>query len=166
MSFTPDPPRRRGAGPRAIGRLAAPLLRPAAQRHGFATAELLACWPAIAGPRIAGCAVPERLVGRFGQAVLTLRVTPARALDVEYARPALLARLAAALGPGTIGAIRIVQGPVPPPQTDRAPPALLQKPDGLGAALTRLATARAAVADGHAAGRCLSEGQVFRRGVP
>ncbi|MDX2263673.1 MAG: DciA family protein [Hyphomicrobiales bacterium] len=106
----------RGGSPRRVGEFVPAVSRPAFERYGFASAEIIANWAQYAGADIAACAAPERLKwprNEEGGATLILRVDGARALDVQYKTEQLLQRLNAAFGYRAITAVRLVQAPAP-----------------------------------------------------
>ncbi len=93
--------------------------------HGFAQADILSQWNAIAGDRLAGLCKPERIkwprAGEQRGGTMILQATQGRALDVQYAIPALKERVNQFFGYEAITAIKVVQGhdlsktvPVPP----------------------------------------------------
>ena len=91
---------RAAATARPIGAFSAQALDPAARARGFATAALLADWPAIVGAELAQFTMPDRVVwprhrdddgetvrhqGRREEgAVLVLRVDGPRAIEVQH----------------------------------------------------------------------------------
>ncbi len=118
---------------KAVGSYVPGLTRKAFEKFGFATAQLVTDWADVAGRDMARYTLPERLrwpraglggdgedsgAGR-GAATLTLRVDPARALDIEYKRAQLMERINVYFGYRAVAEIRIVQGAV----EDRRQPA-------------------------------------------
>jgi hypothetical protein len=84
-------------------------------------AELLAKWPAIAGPALAVYATPAKLTkvaqaqgftSKNASSLLVLKVEPAKALDVQYAVPQLIERINQAFGFKAVSELRILQAPV------------------------------------------------------
>jgi hypothetical protein len=110
----------------ALGEAVARVIGPLTARRGFARAELVAAWPAIAGPLFAGCTLPERIVwprhagGEAEPGILFLRVDGPRAVLVQHEIPQIVERVNAFLGYAAIGGVRIVQGPV---RSAESPPA-------------------------------------------
>lgn len=95
------------------------ITRAAFARHGFAHAEILNQWPAIAGDKLARCASPLKVRWPRQQpgsqktgGTLVIRVEPAMALDLHYEAPRLIERVNCYFGYAAIAAIRIVQGRV------------------------------------------------------
>lgn len=82
------------------------------KRHGFANAEVLTEWPRVVGERLAEATVPEKLT-RDG--TLTIKVTPAFALELQHLEPQVLDRIATYFGHQAVKRLRLVQGHVPPP---------------------------------------------------
>lgn len=133
--------RKRGAGPAAIGSLAAAVARPAFERHGFATAAIVTDWPAIAGPDFAAFTAPERLIWprRFSDpsaeapptqmkhrragATLVLRVDGPRALEIQHAAPQIVERVNVYFGYAAVAGLRIIQAPVRKPASPAPAPA-------------------------------------------
>ena len=106
-----------------LAELVGKILDPVTAKRGFATADLIAAWPDIVGPRHAECTRPEKIVwprgvAREGQpALLVLRVDGPRAVLVQHEAGQIAERVNAFLGYGAIGQIRIVQAPLKPKLT-------------------------------------------------
>jgi len=114
-------------GPKAVGSFIAKLAKRSFERYGFATAAILTDWKAIVGPDLAAYTQPERLrwprlpepagdtddtrIPRGG-ATLHLRVTSARALDVQYASAQILERINSYFGYRAVTQLRILQAPL------------------------------------------------------
>jgi len=120
---TPSP--RKGAIP--IGQLVGEVIAPVTARRGFATADLVAAWPEIAGPLHAPCTMPEKIAWPRHDSeddppagVLFLKVDGPRAVLVQHDLPQIIERLNAFFGYRAIGQVRIVQGPVAAPSTPGA----------------------------------------------
>ncbi len=118
------------------------LTKMALQKHGFAQADLLSNWDAVAG-EVGSFAVPDRIkwprpVGneRIQGGTLVLKVNPGRALDVHYHIPQLMERINQFLGYGAIGAIKVLQAshvvvrPKNVPRVSPAPSAAVQEQVG------------------------------------
>jgi hypothetical protein len=118
--------KRRGLIP--LSGLVAQVLSPVTVKRGFASADLLAAWPEIAGPIFADCTAPEKIVWprRAGKdaddatGVLVLRVDGPKAIYVQHEVNQFLERVNAFLGYAAIGRIRIMQGPVAAKPAGRA----------------------------------------------
>jgi len=125
-----DPAKRRGRGFARAGGLISPQMRTAAARRGFLEAKLRALWSEIAGAEFAGVSSPQKLSTARGPAggLLRLSVDGAHAPQIQMMLPQLIERINAALGPGTVGRIQLVQGggtraPVTPPAPAAPAPA-------------------------------------------
>ena len=149
---------------RAVGSFVPELTKKAFQKYGFSTAALLTDWAVIVGAELARHTRPERLnwpqrtedfaadadngtTTRRAGAKLTLRVEPARVLDVQYQAHLIKDRINAYFGYAAISDVRFIQAPVVPARTcPQARPARAEKsaraaqvPAGnLAAALARL----------------------------
>ena len=111
----------------------AAITRPAFQRHGFASEQLAAQWPAIVGAGSAAQAKPERInwprtseqqKQKLG-GTLVLRAPAAFALDIHYEIPRLIERINQFLGYGAISTIKVVKEadlPVPKPERRKPSP--------------------------------------------
>ena len=106
------PANRRGRGFARAGGLISPQMRTAAARRGFLEAKLRALWDEIAGAEFAGVSMPQKLTTARGPAggLLRLSVDGAHAPQLQMMLPQLVERINAALGPGTVGRIQLVQG--------------------------------------------------------
>ena len=124
---------RRFGGFRAAGALIGPQTSTAAARRGYADARLKALWRDIAGPEIAAVAAPVKLTPTRGPAggLLTLGVKGANGPQVQMLLPLIRERVNAALGPGTVGRVRITQatGFAEPPAVFERAPAAAPAPD-------------------------------------
>lgn len=145
---------RRGAGPRPLGVLLAPLLRPAFSKRAPAIAQLAADWPAIVGPHLAAQTTPRRLAA----GTLTLACAGTVALELQHSGPALIERINTHLGRDAIKRLRFAQNLLPPlaralPAGDPAIAAAVEaRLDGLPASELRSALAALGRAI-HAAGQ-------------
>ena len=112
-----------------VGSFLPQITKKAFAKYGFSTTTLLTDWTAIVGAELAQWTRPERLnwprrpndateipQETFGQsgATLTLRVEPARALDVQYETQHLRDRINGFFGYQAISKIRILQAPIDP----------------------------------------------------
>ena len=109
----------------------AAIMRPAFQRHGFASEQLVAQWPAIVGEGPSAQAKPERIKwpmaaktqGQKQGGTLVLRAPAAYALDIHYDTPRLIERINQFLGYGAITAIKVLQdSSLPLPKQQKAKP--------------------------------------------
>ena len=108
--------------PRAISRSLAKVTRPVLEKRGRDFAALVAAWPEIAGPRLAGDSALDRLARPRGggPAALHLRVTPGLAVEVQHLSPQLIERINAFLGHQAVDRLVLAQRPVGPPPGPRA----------------------------------------------
>ncbi len=102
------------------------------ENYGFSTAQLIADWPAIVGPDLAECTIPEKLkwpkgapeyldvdeqASGFKQqskgATLILRVDGPRSLEVQFGEAQIKERINGYFGYKAVTEIRIIQAPVP-----------------------------------------------------
>ena len=112
---------------RAVGSFVPELTKKAFQKYGFSTAALLTDWAGIVGSELARHTCPERLNwpkraedpgdepgagARRAGAKLTLRVEPARILDVQYQAHQIKDRINAYFGYAAIADVRFLQAPV------------------------------------------------------
>jgi hypothetical protein len=151
-------PRNRKA--KRVGEFVPNVMRPAFEKFGFPAAAILTEWSAIAGADLAAFTAPEKLKwprrdqaqddgGPQKGATLLLRVSGARALEVDHMRPRIIERINASFGYRAVSEIRIIQGPIPektvkkPPRVDTTAcndPLLADIPDSpLKRALSRMA---------------------------
>ncbi len=135
---------RRGFGPRPLGALLAPLLRPAFAKRAPAIAQLAADWPAVVGPRLAEMTTPRRLAA----GTLTLACAGPVALELQHTAPALIERINTHLGRKAIERLRFAHNLLPPLACAAAPAAdptiaaaVEQRLDGLPASALRDALA-------------------------
>jgi hypothetical protein len=138
---------RRAYGPRELGALIPALTRPAFRRRSPATAQVLADWPAIVGPRLAQDTLPRRLSG----GTLTIACSGPMALELQHLAAALTERINTHLGQRAVERLRFVQEVLPrpaapPPRLPAVPPPEIPGlPEGpLREALQRLGQAVAA----------------------
>ncbi|HEV2188288.1 MAG TPA: DciA family protein [Stellaceae bacterium] len=108
----------RRPGFRAAGASLSRLVAPIVARHGGGVlARLKADWAAIVGPELAVATWPEAL-GRGG--VLKLRVTSAKALEIQHRAPLLAERINLFFGREAVTRLALVQGPLPLPDATAA----------------------------------------------
>lgn len=118
------PPTARFVAVKAVGSFVPTLTRKAFEKFGFSTAALITEWERIVGAELAAYTTPDKLKWpripdtafedeseRRG-ATLTLRVDPARALDVEYRSRQILERINSYFGYRAIETVRLVQAPL------------------------------------------------------
>ncbi len=144
--------------PLAVQSCLEPLIAPAIKERGFAEARILTHWAEIVGPALAEHSRPMAIRGAAGGVrTLQVMVHPAFAMQLHYAHPVILERIATYVGFRAVGQVQMIQrafGPakettaprtLPPllPAKPRAPEAApMEEPtDPLEAALAGLAKA-------------------------
>jgi len=136
------------------------------ERFGPSAGDLRSRWGEIVGEALASRTEPVKLVkARQGSATLELKVAGPVAALVQHQAPLILDRLNLYLGPGTVGRLRIVQGPVKPaaPVVRRGSARRIRPP--LDAADERaLAESLEAAPDGPLKGALLRLGREVLRG--
>jgi len=95
------------------------MTKAAFSRYGFAYADLLIQWPAIAGKEIAAISEPERIRWpRQGEdkrgGTLILKAAPGRALDLQHQVARIAERINGFYGYAAIVQIKVVQSPLKP----------------------------------------------------
>jgi hypothetical protein len=91
------------------------------EKFGRGPDDLKARWREIVGEALAGRSEPVKLVkSRTGASTLELKVAGPVAALVQHQAPLILDRLNLYLGPGAVGRLRIVQGPLSRPATAAA----------------------------------------------
>ena len=121
--------------PRA-GKALTPLIKKLDAQFGRSASALEPLWIEIVGERLARITSPKNIIkGRAGQpGILELRVVSAVALLVQHQSEEILAKVNLFLGEGTVGKLRIAQGPVKPPVKAIERPKRAPKPPPLSAA--------------------------------
>lgn len=114
---------------RSLADIAADVFRPLAEKHGFATAQIMIRWAELAGSDLAYATKPLRvkwpptreLQGNLQEtapqhrgATLFVVCESARALDLQFAAPAIMERVNLLYGWQAITRLAIRQGPVEP----------------------------------------------------
>ena len=110
-----DDKRRHVYGPRSIGALMPPLVRPAFRKRAPGTAELVADWEAIIGPALAAVTVPRKLFS----GTLSIACAGPVAMELQHLSDQVMARINGHLGRVAVTRLRFIQD---------APPALPAKP--------------------------------------
>lgn len=114
------------------------LTRAAFQRYGFAYGEIVARWPEIVGPALAGFCRPERIKWPRGAGenarklggTLVIGAAPGRALDLQYEVPRIIERVNAFYGHGALAAVKVVAAAdLAAPPTRTSEPAKISIPD-------------------------------------
>lgn len=121
---TRPPPR----PPPPAGRQLAGLMRDLDARFGKGPGALIARWREVVGPDIARRTEPVKLTKGRGEApgTLEIRVAGAAAAIIQHQGQEILERVNLFLGAGSVGKLRIVQGPLR--QTGEARPTVRRTP--------------------------------------
>lgn len=145
----------------AVGSFVGGVIEPLCAKRGFATADLIAAWADVVGPRYARSTQPDKLIwpraagaegaNRPRGATLVIRVDAGMAIYLQHETAVLIERINGFLGFGAVTTLKIVQAPVAPPVPDRkksapSPAAVVKasaavadiESDGLRDALERL----------------------------
>ncbi|CAH2600133.1 conserved protein of unknown function [Rhodovastum atsumiense] len=104
-------------GPRPIGALVPALLKPSFRRRAPATAQLVADWEMIIGPRLAAETMPRKLTA---SGTLTIACTGPVAMELQHLSETVKERINGHLGKVAVTQLRFVQDP--PPAARPAPP--------------------------------------------
>jgi hypothetical protein len=118
-------PQRFVYGPRGLGSLLPRVTRPAYRKHNPASAQILADWEIIVGPKVAAMTVPRRL----DRGVLTIACAGPAAMDLHYMGIEVIKRINTHLGGQPVHSLKFTQAGMPrkPPQTlPRPPEAILE----------------------------------------
>lgn len=107
-------------GPRALGALMPGVMRAAFRKRAAATAQLIADWEAIIGPRLAAETIPRRLAA----GTLTLGCAGPLALELQHLAPALIARINGQLGREVVQRLKFVHETRQPPVRPSVPSAV------------------------------------------
>ncbi len=132
-------------GPRPIGSLLPIVTRQTYRRHNPASAQIIADWEVIVGPRVAAMTTPRRL----DRGVLTIACAGPAAMDMHYMGIEVINRINTHLGGQPVHSLKFTQAgmsrksnpvPRPPPEATReAQAAVADLPDSeLKAALAAL----------------------------
>jgi len=117
----------RRPGFRAAGASLPRIVGPIVARHGGGIlTRLKSEWTTIIGPELALATWPESLA-RDG--MLKLRVTPAKALEVQHRTPLVIERVNLFFGREAVTRLALVQGPLPLVAPAPHPPAPMLRPD-------------------------------------
>jgi len=149
-------------GPRPLGALLPRVTRPAFKRNNPASAQILADWEAIVGPKVAAMTMPRRL----DRGVLTIACAGPTAMDLHYVGIELINRINTHLGGQPVHSLKFTQAgmprkshdavPKPPEAVREADEAVAGLPDGdLKSALAALG--RVVIGRGKVAKRRTSE---------
>ena len=132
-------------GPRALGSVVPGITRQSFRKHNPASAQIVADWEAIVGPKVASMTVPRRL----DRGVLTIACAGPAAMDLHYMGVEVINRINTHLGGRPVHSLKFTQTgmpkvappvhPTPPEAIVEAEAAVADLPDGeLKAALAAL----------------------------
>jgi hypothetical protein len=101
------------------------ITRPAFRKHNAASAQILADWEIIVGPKVASMTVPRRL----DRGVLTIGCAGPVAMTLHYEGVALISRINTHLGGQPVHTLRFTQAGMPrnPPSAPARPPEAIQE---------------------------------------
>ena len=119
-------------GPRPVGSLVPHVTRPAYRKFNPASAQILADWEVIVGPKVASMTVPRRL----DRGVLTIGCAGPAAMDLHYMGIEVINRINTHLGGQPVHSLKFTQAGMPP----KAPPARPSPPEAILEAEAAVAT--------------------------
>jgi hypothetical protein len=107
-------------GPRALGSLVPDVTRQTFRKHNPASAQILADWDIIVGPKVASMTVPRRL----DRGVLTIACAGPAAMDLHYMGTEVINRINTHLGGQSVHSLKFTQAGMPrkPPPIRPSPP--------------------------------------------
>jgi hypothetical protein len=107
-------------GPRPLGSLVPTIARQTFRKHNPASAQILADWEIIVGPKVAAMTVPRRL----DRGVLTISCAGPTAMDLHYMGIEVINRINTHLGGQPVHSLKFTQAGMPrkPPQAAPPPP--------------------------------------------
>jgi hypothetical protein len=112
-------------GPRALGSLVPQVTRQTFRKHNPASAQILADWDIIVGPKVAAMTVPRRL----DRGVLTIACAGPAAMDLHYMGIEVINRINTHLGGQPVHSLKFTQAGMPrkpPPPRPSPPEAILE----------------------------------------
>ena len=123
-------------GPRTLGNLVPAITRQTYRKHNPASAQIIADWEIIVGPRVAAMTTPRRLE----RGVLTIGCAGPVAMELHYVGVEIIKRINAHLGGQPVHSLRFTQAgmprktapirPSPPEAVQEAEAAVAGLPDG------------------------------------
>ena len=124
MTTPPGHDKRHVYGPRPLGAVLPPVLRPAFKRRSPAAARILLDWDAIVGPGLAAVTTPRRL----SAGVLAIGCSGPAALELQHQADHLAERINTYVGAKLVERIRVIQEsrPAPPHPGRRAASAVVE----------------------------------------
>jgi hypothetical protein len=120
-------------GPRPLGYLVPEVTRRTFRKHNPASAQILADWEIIVGPKMAAMTVPRRL----DRGVLTIGCAGPAAMDLHYMGVEVINRINTHLGGQPVHSLKFTQAGMPPkaPPARALPPEAIQEAEAAVAAL-------------------------------
>ncbi|WP_254073020.1 DUF721 domain-containing protein [Acidisphaera sp. S103] len=118
-------PDRHVYGPRPLGSLVPQITRQTFRKHNPASAQILADWEIIVGPKVASMTVPRRL----DRGVLTIACAGPAAMDLHYMGIEVINRINTHLGGQPVHSLKFTQAGMPrkaPPIRPSPPEAILE----------------------------------------
>ncbi|HEY0181654.1 MAG TPA: DUF721 domain-containing protein [Rhodopila sp.] len=112
-------------GPRALGSLVPDVTRQTWRKHNPASAQIIADWDIIVGPKVASMTVPRRL----DRGVLTIACAGPAAMDLHYMGVEVINRINTHLGGQPVHSLKFTQVGMPrkaPPPRRSPPEAILE----------------------------------------
>ena len=123
-------------GPRGLGSLVPNVARQVFRKHNPASAQILADWEIIVGPKVASMTAPRRI----DRGVLTIACAGPAAMDLHYMGVELINRINTHLGGQPVHSLKFTQAgmprktapvrPSPPEAIPEAEAAVADLPDG------------------------------------
>ena len=96
-------------GPRPLGNLVPTITRQAYRRHNPASAQIIADWEIIVGPKVASMTVPRRL----DRGVLTIACAGPTAMNLHYMGIEVINRINTHLGGQPVHSLKFTQAGMP-----------------------------------------------------
>ncbi|WP_428493180.1 DciA family protein [Rhodopila sp.] len=107
-------------GPRALGSVVPGIARRSFRKHNPASAQIVADWEVIVGPKVASMTMPRRL----DRGVLTIACAGPAAMDLHYMGVEVINRINTHLGGRPVHSLKFTQAGMPKvgPAVNPAPP--------------------------------------------
>lgn len=112
-------------GPRPLGAIVPRVAKTAFRKHNPASAQIVADWDLIVGPKLAALTTPRKL----DRGVLTIGCAGPAAMDLHYMGVEVINRINAHLGGQPVHSLKFTQAGMPkkpPPAKPRPPEAILE----------------------------------------
>jgi hypothetical protein len=120
-------------GPRPLGSVLPAITRQSFRKHNPASAQILADWQLIVGPRVASMTTPRRL----HRGVLTIICDGPTAMDLHYMGVEVINRINTHLGGQPVHTLKFTQAGMPakPAPAPRSPPEAIHEAEAAVAGL-------------------------------